>query len=585
MANIAHFSVDARLARLLGESYRSSEAAIKELVDNAWDADAANVWVTLPAAMTSDPIVIQDDGSGMTSLQVRNDYLNIASDKRTRVGERASVLNRRIKGRKGIGKFAGLTIAGRMEVITETRGRRATLIIDKNEPGFKSQDLLAVALPLVDEVSTNKTGGTTIKLSLLDHRLNFPTPDRLREMLIHEYGREEGFLVYVNDVPLSLIDIPGPTVEAEEVLPEAGQVGLRFTIFNGKRNPRFPGITIRVNGKTVGKPVMFGLDDDEDIPVSLSRRIFGEVNLVGLEDFVTADWSGFIENSKAFQEVENYVRSRVKTELKLAHAQEMALQRARLQREINRKIEKLPEHRRDFARDALNRILVKFYGESDERVSAIIDVALDAMEHDSYWAVIEQVHAASRLDVASLAASLDIFGITDLAIVSRQAKSRLDLLDFFQKLIERAETLEKDVHLALEKNLWILGQKFSLMSSNKTLAAIIETYCKKKFSGKNASKRPDLLLTQGFSGNYLIIELKRPSHTIAREDIAQAEEYRDELIPHLPSGADVIIMLIGKSRVETIAARNLNPNIEVHSYSSLIGSARHTFDWIFKSAH
>lgn len=52
MSETAHFSVDTRLTRLLGETYRSSEAALKELVDNAWDADACNVWIRLPTPLT-----------------------------------------------------------------------------------------------------------------------------------------------------------------------------------------------------------------------------------------------------------------------------------------------------------------------------------------------------------------------------------------------------------------------------------------------------------------------------------------------------------------------------------------------------
>jgi HSP90 family molecular chaperone len=106
-----HFSVNTRLTRLLGETYRSSEAALKELVDNAWDADARNVWIKLPKPMSSDPIIVRDDGSGMTSLELRNEYLNIASDKRARTGERTPLLKRKVKGRKGIGKFAGLSLA------------------------------------------------------------------------------------------------------------------------------------------------------------------------------------------------------------------------------------------------------------------------------------------------------------------------------------------------------------------------------------------------------------------------------------------------------------------------------------------
>lgn len=34
------FQVDPRLATLLSQEYSSSERALKELVDNAWDADA-----------------------------------------------------------------------------------------------------------------------------------------------------------------------------------------------------------------------------------------------------------------------------------------------------------------------------------------------------------------------------------------------------------------------------------------------------------------------------------------------------------------------------------------------------------------
>ena len=70
------FQVDTRLAKLLSENYRSSERATKELIDNAWDADADTVEVTLPEPMSNDPIVIIDNGSGMTEAEV-NDALPI----------------------------------------------------------------------------------------------------------------------------------------------------------------------------------------------------------------------------------------------------------------------------------------------------------------------------------------------------------------------------------------------------------------------------------------------------------------------------------------------------------------------------
>ena len=37
---LLRFQVDSRIATLLSQEYPSSERALKELVDNAWDADA-----------------------------------------------------------------------------------------------------------------------------------------------------------------------------------------------------------------------------------------------------------------------------------------------------------------------------------------------------------------------------------------------------------------------------------------------------------------------------------------------------------------------------------------------------------------
>ena len=78
MSEKANFKVDPRLAKLLGESYRSTEYALKELVDNAWDADATVISITLPDPVTLNPITVQDNGSGMTEQELRKEYLTFA---------------------------------------------------------------------------------------------------------------------------------------------------------------------------------------------------------------------------------------------------------------------------------------------------------------------------------------------------------------------------------------------------------------------------------------------------------------------------------------------------------------------------
>ncbi|WP_291365249.1 hypothetical protein [Acetobacter sp. UBA5411] len=112
---------------------------------------------------------------------------------------------------------------------------------------------------------------------------------------------------------------------------------------------------------------------------------------------------------------------------------------------------------------------------------------------------------------------------------------------------------------------------------------MIETYTDKSFTGSRVAKRPDLLLSQDYGDTYLLIEFKRPSHNITRDDIAQAEKYRDDLSSRLSSNAKMDIMMIGKGRVETLNTNHLSTSLTIHSYVSIVSSARRELDWLIAS--
>ena len=68
----------------------------------------------------------------MTEKEVRQEYLRIARDRRAVQGNR-TVKKRLVKGRKGIGKFAGLMVADIMTLVTTARGQKTTLTIPREE--------------------------------------------------------------------------------------------------------------------------------------------------------------------------------------------------------------------------------------------------------------------------------------------------------------------------------------------------------------------------------------------------------------------------------------------------------------------
>lgn len=579
MPESLNFGVDPNLAALLGSSYNSTEKAIKELVDNAWDADANSVFITLPDQMSSDPIIVVDDGDGMTVPELRVDYLKVARDRTTAKGDRTKGKGRRVRGRKGIGKFAGLMVAEQMQLITRARGVQAELLFQRQRMMQSKFDFEHVKIPLVESKCPPDEHGTTIILSDLNRKLTHPSTDKLRSILLLDYGRTADFKILVNGQEMTLKDIPGEHFDISHSLPEVGEVALSFAISEGKQRLRESGIVIKVDGKPIGDPSYFGLEDQEDLPKELLKRVYGEIEVGGLRDDVTADWGAVIENSIGLHAVHEFVRREIRSALESSFEREFKVLEARIQRQNDARLRELPEYKREYATSAISRVIKKFYGESEDRIQSVVAVVLDSLERDEYWEVLRAVHEAEHADIQTLADALTNFGLLEIVMIGKHAKHRIDILDSFQRMIDDSSTLESQVHKVLENNSWILGVEHALLFSNRSLKTIIEKYTEEKYSGKRASKRPDLLLLSDLREEYTLIEFKRPGKSIGRGEESQAQKYRDDLTPKV---SPIRIIMMGKD-VDTSLRLNSGKDIQYLSYAAVCSHARNETDWILKS--
>lgn len=181
------FKIDGHLLKLLNQNYRSTEKAIKELIDNAWDADANLVSISLPMPMTHEPIIIEDDGRGMSKEELESEYLNITSNRRMRHGD-FSLKMRKVKGSKGIGKFAGFMLATTMKIETWVMGIRYELQFSTSSLDLYP-DLHEIPINVLSIEDNSKKSGTRITLTDLCRHIGFPSPESLRQLLIQEYGK------------------------------------------------------------------------------------------------------------------------------------------------------------------------------------------------------------------------------------------------------------------------------------------------------------------------------------------------------------------------------------------------------------
>lgn len=108
--------ISPRMLELLSKDlYTNLYFVLAELIANAYDADAENVYVSI----NESEIRVEDDGNGMAPDTLNDVYLFVGSESRNSKRNARSTVKKRLKmGRKGIGKLAALSISNGFQLIT-----------------------------------------------------------------------------------------------------------------------------------------------------------------------------------------------------------------------------------------------------------------------------------------------------------------------------------------------------------------------------------------------------------------------------------------------------------------------------------
>ena len=107
--------------------YSAFPPVLAELISNAYDADAENVKIRID--YNNKTVVISDDGEGMNHEELNNRYLVIGRNRRIQDNGLSSVKNRKVTGKKGLGKLATFGIANEIEVSSVKDGKRIHLYL------------------------------------------------------------------------------------------------------------------------------------------------------------------------------------------------------------------------------------------------------------------------------------------------------------------------------------------------------------------------------------------------------------------------------------------------------------------------
>jgi len=264
MMEFIPIQIDKSHLSTIGERlYTQSLDLIRELVANAYDADATVVRISVDGST----ITVEDNGIGMNKDGIKQ-YLTIGSNFKKQ-NPLSPTLKRVRIGEFGIGKFAVLSICDRFEVYTKSADYSATLLFNRYD--FETRNDWNI--PLVEHEGQGEGTGTRVSLFEIKKSILLLEIER---HLIHIFPlNDPHFSLYLNGNKLSSKFIPGERFKVKEHT-RFGEIKGEIILSSLMLTREQIGIGIRVKGIVI-KRETFHIEVSHELSV---KRLTGESTLI-----------------------------------------------------------------------------------------------------------------------------------------------------------------------------------------------------------------------------------------------------------------------------------------------------------------
>jgi histidine kinase/DNA gyrase B/HSP90-like ATPase len=546
-------TVAGQLFKHLGlQMYSGAVPAISELISNAYDAMARNVWITIPTdrpIQQEDTIVVEDDGYGMTFEECNSLYLSVGRNRRSNADEWTKAYNglrpRKVQGRKGIGKLAGFGIADRIDIRTRKGGRVSHFALDFNaltaSSDFADTRGYAPEVQSDDGAHTADDPGTTVTLSQLRVTRTIDQEQFKRGLARRLLILDKHFKVHVNGTAISRQEIPfqfrfPPKSGSWETadLDNGQQIQwwagfCKDTIPDEERR----GFVVYVRGKLAQTPWFFDLSGGVWGQHGM-QYLTGEVKADFLDDnvdLIATDRGTIRWEDPTAAPLKDWGRKKVR-ELLEAWTDKRREAKAKSPTIIRylELAEKLPENERRIFRTVVDRIIGIPQLDEDKEgrdiADELVEFVYNALTNRSFLDAIRRLNAASPEDVAQFAEVLSEWDIIEAVNTAHLVKGRVEIILKFKDMIKKKVPEKPDMQDYVRDHPWLIDPKWTMLIHEKSLDTVIKEEFNIQPSGdEDGARRLDFFCLGDRYQTAHIVEAKRPGDLVGRQEFDQLRDY------------------------------------------------------------
>ena len=545
-----------QLIKALGlQMYSGAVPAIAELVSNAYDAMARNVWIEIPLDRSIEPhdeMIVRDDGRGMTYDECNSLYLEVGRDRRAG-GEwtepYGSLKPRRVQGRKGIGKLSGFGIANRIEIRT-VREREVSHFAMDYAKLTRGNEFVSKSPyhpePLEDDGKQTRNKPATqvsltqLKISRTITRELFFTGLARRLLVL-----DEKFRVHVNGERITRDEIPFQfrfpegKGEWETVMLENGHEAKWWAGFCKVpiKDDEQRGFVVFVRGKSAQDPWFFDLSGGAWGQHGM-QYMTGEIQAEFLDDAV--DLVGTGRRTLRWEHplaVPLKAWGQKKVRSLLGDWVKKRTVKKRTSRKVQKYLslaEKLPQRESRVFRAVVDRITSIPQTDPDEQgrdlVDDLVEFVYSALTNRTFLEVIRQLNSATPEDRDRFRDVLSEWDIIEAINTAHLVKGRVAIIRKFRDMLSEKVPEKPDMQDYMKEHPWLIDPKWTMLWYEKSLDKLIcEHFGIAKTKTKEGGTRLDFFCLGDQANVAHVVELKHPGELAGKKEIDQTMEYVDFL--------------------------------------------------------
>ena len=626
-------SIDFNVLNHLGINlYSNIPAVLSEAVANAYDADATKVNIEIK----NDCVIIEDDGSGMTEVDINDKYLLVGYQKRSKENPLGvtPVYKRRYMGRKGIGKLSLMSIANVIEVYTAKDGQKSAFRIKVSDISKMikegSKDPYEPEVLSIDE---SVERGTKIVLKEIRNNRTLNHPDKIRTELARRFVVfNNSFEIKINGKEITFADRKYFDKVIKIFKYGEPQIGIdpQMSFFDDNLKIESRKNEIEIEGKKHAVVGWIGYveksDELKDGAMSLNKisiltngklgqedilqelhntsmftnYIIGEIEanfLDGEKDLSTSNREGYQKDNFEYEALFGFLSSEIKhvgadwNKHKENQGVEAAIE---IEPKIKTWYDSLEGDEKTHAKKLLGRVNALITDESQRKDFTKYSIlAFEKMR------LRKTLSCLDSFDDATLTALPAIFqGVNDLeeSMYYQIVKQRMEIIDVFEGITEQHQK-EKVLQEYLYKNLWLLDPSWERPTSTESMEISLKKLFDEEVGLTEEEEKSRLdIRFKNFAGKTVIVELKRYDRVVnLGEVINQVGKYKRGIEKILrKQNPDVapyyeIIVLLGQfikdydtvADHETVKNTLEQFNARVVYYDGLISDARNAYSAYF----